>query len=141
VGSLVPDLLQLPLMSKVVLPCILAFLACCRFLPQHHVIDTFVVDSRLAQQQQLEQQPAAAADAAGSSSSSSSNGASSSSSSVVSVVSFYTLPSSVLGHDEHKELRAAYMFYSGEATRMKLQSCADASLLHSPASSVHVLLW
>lgn len=29
------------------------------------------------------------------------------------VVSFYTLPSSVLGHAEHKEIRAAYMFYTG----------------------------
>lgn len=29
------------------------------------------------------------------------------------MVSFYTLPSSVLGHEEHKELRAAYMYYSG----------------------------
>jgi hypothetical protein len=29
------------------------------------------------------------------------------------VVSFYTLPSSVLGHAEHNEIRAAYMFYTG----------------------------
>jgi hypothetical protein len=29
------------------------------------------------------------------------------------LVSFYTLPSTVLGHPEHKELRAAYMFYTG----------------------------
>jgi hypothetical protein len=90
------------------------------------VIDTYVVDSHLAQQQQQQQQqqqseaqplPAGAADAAVASSSS--NGASSSSGSsssgIVSVVSFYTLPSSVLGHEEHNELRAAYSFYTGEA--------------------------
>lgn len=33
---------------------------------------------------------------------------------ITDVVSFYTLPSSVLGHPEHKEIRAAYMFYTGE---------------------------
>jgi hypothetical protein len=31
----------------------------------------------------------------------------------VSMFSFYTLPSSVLGHETHTELRAAYMFYTG----------------------------
>jgi hypothetical protein len=30
------------------------------------------------------------------------------------LVSFYTLPSSVLGHREHSEIRAAYMYYTGE---------------------------
>jgi hypothetical protein len=30
------------------------------------------------------------------------------------MVSFYTLPSSVLGHPEHKELRAAYAYYTGD---------------------------
>lgn len=37
----------------------------------------------------------------------------SSGSNITDLVSFYTLPSSVLGHVEHKELRAAYMFYTG----------------------------
>jgi hypothetical protein len=32
---------------------------------------------------------------------------------ITDMVSFYTLPSSVLGHPEHKEIRAAYMFYTG----------------------------
>jgi hypothetical protein len=32
---------------------------------------------------------------------------------LVSMFSFYTLPSSVIKHPEHKELRAAYMFYTG----------------------------
>jgi hypothetical protein len=83
------------------------------------------VDTGLAQQQQQQAAAAAAADAADPSSSS--HGASSSSSSssggVVSVVSFYTLPSSVLGHEEHKELRAAYMFYSGEAVSCDAVLC------------------
>ena len=32
---------------------------------------------------------------------------------VTDLVSFYTLPSTVLNHPEHNELRAAYMFYTG----------------------------
>jgi cystathionine beta-lyase/cystathionine gamma-synthase len=46
------------------------------------------------------------------------------------MVSFYTLPSSILGHPEHKELRAAYAYYTGEqgavflSTRMAAQSRA-----------------
>lgn len=62
------------------------------------VIDTFVVDTSMQQ-------------ASSSSGSTEQNG--SSSSNIVSMVSFYTLPSSILGHEEHKELRAAYMFYTG----------------------------
>ncbi|WIA37733.1 hypothetical protein OEZ86_014613 [Tetradesmus obliquus] len=108
------------------------------FLPQPLVVDTYVVDSQLAQQQQQQQSseaqqlPAGAADAAApSSSSSSSNGAgsSSSSSSIVSVVSFYTLPSSVLGHEEHNELRAAYMFYTVPGPTPLTQLMQDALTL------------
>jgi glycylpeptide N-tetradecanoyltransferase len=57
------------------------------------VVDTYVVEQ--PQQQQ------------GASSSSSSGGQ------LVSMFSFYTLPSSVIKHPEHNELRAAYMFYTG----------------------------
>jgi hypothetical protein len=32
---------------------------------------------------------------------------------ITDMVSFYTLPSTVLGHPEHNELRAAYSFYTG----------------------------
>ncbi|KAF8058410.1 hypothetical protein HT031_005534 [Scenedesmus sp. PABB004] len=52
------------------------------FLPRPYVIDTYVVDGGAAR------------------------------GGVVSVVSFYTLPSSILGHPEHTELRAAYSFYT-----------------------------
>jgi hypothetical protein len=62
------------------------------------VVDTYVVEQQQQQQQ------------AGSSSSSSS----SSGKELVSMFSFYTLPSSVIKHPEHNELRAAYMFYTGE---------------------------
>ena len=46
------------------------------------------------------------------------------------LVSFYTLPSTVLGHPEHKELRAAYMFYTGGVGRgqggaMWVNRCGD----------------
>jgi hypothetical protein len=57
------------------------------------VVDTYVIE-----QQQ----------AAGSSSSSRSGGGGQ----LVSMFSFYTLPSSIIRHVEH-ELRAAYMFYTG----------------------------
>lgn len=70
-------------------------------------MDTYVVDTSDQQQQQQD----------GSSSNSAAANGSSSSCSIVSMVSFYTLPSSVLGHDEHTELRAAYMFYTGESSR------------------------
>ena len=81
--------------------------ACCRLLPQEMVINSYVVDTSSHQQQQQD-------GTSSSSSSSAANGTSgSSSSSIVSMVSFYTLPSSILGHDEHKELKAAYMFYTG----------------------------
>jgi hypothetical protein len=70
--------------------------------PQPLVVDTYVVEQQ--------QQAAAAAGAAGSSSSSSS---SSSGGQLVSMFSFYTLPSSIIRHPEHNELRAAYMFYTG----------------------------
>lgn len=33
---------------------------------------------------------------------------------ITDMVSFYTLPSTILGHPEHSELRAAYMYYTGE---------------------------
>jgi hypothetical protein len=59
------------------------------------VVDTYVVEQ--PQQQQ----------GATSSTSSSSGGQ------LVSMFSFYTLPSSVIKHPEHNELRAAYMFYTG----------------------------
>jgi hypothetical protein len=32
---------------------------------------------------------------------------------ITDMVSFYTLPSTVLGHPEHTELRAAYSYYTG----------------------------
>jgi hypothetical protein len=32
---------------------------------------------------------------------------------LVSMFSFYTLPSSIIRHPEHNELLAAYMFYTG----------------------------
>lgn len=32
---------------------------------------------------------------------------------VTDLVSFYTLPSTILGHPDHNELRAAYMYYTG----------------------------
>lgn len=68
-------------------------------------MDTYVVE----QQQQQQQSPASdsSATAAASSSSDQCPGG------LVSMFSFYTLPSSVLGHEEHDELRAAYMFYTG----------------------------
>lgn len=67
------------------------------------MVDTYVVEQQKQQQQQ------AAAGAAGSSSS----GSGSSSGQLVSMFSFYTLPSSIIRHPEHNELRAAYMFYTG----------------------------
>jgi hypothetical protein len=74
------------------------------------VVDTFVVDTAMQHQ--------AATGSGGSSSTpsavESSSNNSSSSSSIVSMVSYYTLPSSILGHPEHHELRAAYMYYTGE---------------------------
>lgn len=33
---------------------------------------------------------------------------------VTDLVSFYTLPSTILGHPDHNELRAAYMYYTGD---------------------------
>eukprot|EP00955_Chlamydomonas_euryale_P068419 360117-Chlamydomonas_euryale.AAC.17 len=33
---------------------------------------------------------------------------------ITDMLSFYTLPSTILGHPEHNELRAAYMYYTGE---------------------------
>lgn len=63
---------------------------CHRLTPQPLVVDTYVVE-----QQQ----------AAGRSSSSTGQ--------LVSMFSFYTLPSSIIRHPEHNELRAAYMFYTG----------------------------
>jgi Myristoyl-CoA:protein N-myristoyltransferase, C-terminal domain len=58
-----------------------------RFLPRPLVVDTYVVDAE--------------------------PGTSGGTCSIVSMLSYYTLPSSVLGHREHTELRAAYMFYTG----------------------------
>jgi len=92
---------------------------CCRFLPQPLVVDTYVVDSSKAQQ-------AEGAAAAASSSSSKAN----SSSELVSMFSFYTLPSSVLGHKDHNELRAAYMFYTGTGTRHWDRSCRQHISIH-----------
>jgi hypothetical protein len=48
---------------------------------------------------------------------------------ITDVVSFYTLPSSVLGHPEHKELRAAYMFYTVARTVPLAQLMQDAMVL------------
>ena len=54
------------------------------------------------------------ADGSGGSGGSGAGGSGGGGGSVTDVVSFYTLPSSVLGHPEHKEIRAAYMFYTGD---------------------------
>jgi glycylpeptide N-tetradecanoyltransferase len=35
---------------------------------------------------------------------------------ITDLVSFYNLPSSILGHPEHTELKAAYMYYTGMKT-------------------------
>ena len=67
-----------------------------RLTPRELVVDCFVVDAA----------PAAAANGSGGSSGGG----------VSDLVSFYTLPSTVLGHPEHKEIRAAYMFYTGVAS-------------------------
>ncbi|KAI8466323.1 MAG: N-myristoyl transferase [Monoraphidium minutum] len=45
------------------------------------------------------------------------------------MVSFYTLPSSVLGHPEHSEIRAAYMFYTVAGRAPLQQLLADALAL------------
>jgi len=45
------------------------------------------------------------------------------------LVSFYTLPSTVLGHPEHKELRAAYMFYTVAGKTPVKQLMNDALIL------------
>mmetsp|Transcript_16098 Transcript_16098/g.34830 ORF Transcript_16098/g.34830 Transcript_16098/m.34830 type:complete len:429 (-) Transcript_16098:795-2081(-) len=48
---------------------------------------------------------------------------------ITDLVSFYTLPSSILGHPEHNELRAAYMYYTvPNATPLK-QLVNDAMIL------------
>lgn len=88
-----------------------------RLIPRPLVVDTYVVDAS-SQTQQQQQQQEAGADAAGAAraaaaAGSSSNGGCAAGGELVSMFSFYTLPSSVLGHPEHKELRAAYMFYTG----------------------------
>lgn len=92
------------------------------FLPQDMVIDTYVVDTYSVNSSSQHQQQQ------DSSSSSTANG-SSSGSSIVSMVSFYTLPSSVLGHEEHKELRAAYMFYTVPGATPLPQLMTDALIL------------
>jgi len=48
---------------------------------------------------------------------------------ITDMVSFYTLPSSVLGHPEHRELRAAYMFYTVAGTVPLAQLMQDAMAL------------
>eukprot|EP00877_Chromochloris_zofingiensis_P010082 jgi/Chrzof1/5327/Cz15g22080.t1 len=53
----------------------------------------------------------------------------SSGSNITDLVSFYTLPSSVLGHVEHKELRAAYMFYTVPGSTPIKQLMNDALVL------------
>ncbi|GBF95994.1 glycylpeptide N-tetradecanoyltransferase-like [Raphidocelis subcapitata] len=58
-----------------------------------------------------------------------SSGSASTSGQITDVVSFYTLPSSVLGHPEHKELRAAYMFYTVPGSVPLPQLLQDAMVL------------
>lgn len=48
---------------------------------------------------------------------------------ITDMVSFYTLPSSVLGHPEHTELRAAYMFYTVANTTPLQQLMQDAMIM------------
>ena len=45
------------------------------------------------------------------------------------LVSFYTLPSTILGHPEHSELRAAYMYYTVPNTVPLKQLLQDAMIL------------
>lgn len=91
--------------------------------PQPLVVDTYVVEQQ--------QQAAAAAGAAGSSSSSSSSGQ------LVSMFSFYTLPSSIIRHPEHNELRAAYMFYTVPGPIPLTQLMQDAlTVAHSKGYDV-----
>lgn len=45
------------------------------------------------------------------------------------MVSFYTLPSSVLGHAQHNELKAAYLFYTVASTVPLKQLLSDAMTL------------
>lgn len=85
-----------------------------RLTPQELVVDTYVVEA-----------PAAATNGSRGEHTSSGSG-SGGSSGITDMVSFYTLPSSVLGHPEHKEIRAAYMFYTGAA--VCASGCGTAQL-------------
>jgi glycylpeptide N-tetradecanoyltransferase len=49
--------------------------------------------------------------------------------SLVSMISFYSLPSSILGHPDHKDLRAAYMFYMVPGPTPLKQLVNDALVL------------
>jgi hypothetical protein len=51
----------------------------------------------------------------------------------VSMFSFYTLPSSVLGHETHTELRAAYMYYTGV--------CHSGGFMRVPAGGAARTAW
>lgn len=48
---------------------------------------------------------------------------------VTDLVSFYTLPSTVIGHDQHSSLKAAYMFYTVPVTVSAEQLLNDALIL------------
>ena len=52
---------------------------------------------------------------------------------VTDLVSFYTLPSSVLGHPEHSELLAAYMYYTVPGSVSAAQLLGDALVLAAAA--------
>lgn len=43
---------------------------------------------------------------------------------ITDLVSFYTLPSTIINHPEHNELRAAYMYYTGAPLSGLLSSAA-----------------
>lgn len=48
---------------------------------------------------------------------------------VTDLISFYTLPSTILGHPEHTELKAAYMFYTVPGATPLKQLMGDALIL------------
>ncbi len=50
---------------------------------------------------------------------------------ITDMVSFYSLPSSILGHPQHTELRAAYLYYTvATVTPLKCVRCAA----HNPSA-------
>jgi glycylpeptide N-tetradecanoyltransferase len=92
--------------------------------PRELVVDAYVVDAPPASSS-----AAAAAAANGGASAGTSSSGSGAPNAITDVVSFYTLPSSVLGHPEHTEIRAAYMFYTAATTVPLPQLLGDAMAL------------